>query len=531
MGKIVAAVALACMMCLVGLSSIDRAVATDPPTEEEIEEAIDKGLEWLASVMDPGGFWTYFNGVENTCYDIGTTGLVLLKFVERAVELELDPFDNDTGSPTYYEYSDNVIAAFDYLFGYAAESGDRVYIAPPCVYEVYSTGIVMMDIAVTHNPDRTISTGVLTGETYQYALNGMMNWTVYAQNIGEDTYPCDEGGWGYTPRQDGTSDQSNSGYATLGLGFAQAVTEFGLSIPQSVKDRLDVFIGNVQVQSGPYEGGSIYNPCWTGPDYINVLKTGNLMYELALVGYNESDERVQDAISFIETYYFNYGGTTDGCGWRGDYQAIFTMMKGFEAYGIETIEVSGSDIDWYENVSAYILEHQHADGWWASTHGFGVGLKNISTAWAMLTLERVVPEVRIHVYVDIKPGSCPNPINTKSNGVLPVAILGTDDFDVTTIDPASVRLTREGYNCSVAPLRWAYEDVATPFLGELCCCHDLNGDGIMDLTLKFKTQEVKMLITLPDDKGETFPLTIIGNLLEEFDGTAFYGQDCVWVLK
>jgi hypothetical protein len=60
------------------------------------------------------------------------------------------------------------------------------------------------------------------------------------------------------------------------------------------------------------------------------------------------------------------------------------------------------------------------------------------------------------INVDIKPGTCPNPVNVKARGVLPVAILGTADFDVTTIDPASVRL--EG----VAPIRWALEDVATP---------------------------------------------------------------------
>ena len=42
--------------------------------------------------------------------------------------------------------------------------------------------------------------------------------------------------------------------------------------------------------------------------------------------------------------------------------------------------------------------------------------------------------------VDIKPGSCPNPINVKSKGVLPTEILGTEDFDVTMVDPASVRL-------------------------------------------------------------------------------------------
>ena len=34
------------------------------------------------------------------------------------------------------------------------------------------------------------------------------------------------------------------------------------------------------------------------------------------------------------------------------------------------------------------------------------------------------------VPIDIKPQSCPNPLNVNSKGVLPVAILGTDTFDV-----------------------------------------------------------------------------------------------------
>ena len=36
--------------------------------------------------------------------------------------------------------------------------------------------------------------------------------------------------------------------------------------------------------------------------------------------------------------------------------------------------------------------------------------------------------------IDIKPWSYPNSINTKSNGVVPVAILGSDTFDVTSVD-------------------------------------------------------------------------------------------------
>ena len=46
----------------------------------------------------------------------------------------------------------------------------------------------------------------------------------------------------------------------------------------------------------------------------------------------------------------------------------------------------------------------------------------------------------VSVYVDIKPGGCPTPVNVGSKGVLPVAVLGTGDFDVSTIDPQSITL-------------------------------------------------------------------------------------------
>ena len=128
------------------------------------------------------------------------------------------------------------------------------------------------------------------------------------------------------------------------------------------------------------------------------------------------------------------------------------------------------------------------------------------------------------VFVDIKPGSCPNPLNIGQKGVLPVAILGTEEFDVASIDPASIRLSKEGIDGEVATLRWSYEDVATPFEGELCDCWDLNGDGYMDLTLKFKAQEVIYWLGLGENVGETIPLTVKADLR----GCAeIQGQDCV----
>ncbi len=131
------------------------------------------------------------------------------------------------------------------------------------------------------------------------------------------------------------------------------------------------------------------------------------------------------------------------------------------------------------------------------------------------------------VSVDIRPGSWPNPIKTRSRGVLPVAICGTADLDVTTIDPTSVRLHSEDVEAGVSPLRWSWEDVATPYTADWDGGHDLEGDGFMDLVLHFDMQEAVMTLTVTDHLGETLPLILRGHLFEEYDGTPILGQDYV----
>jgi hypothetical protein len=121
------------------------------------------------------------------------------------------------------------------------------------------------------------------------------------------------------------------------------------------------------------------------------------------------------------------------------------------------------------------------------------------------------------IYLDIKPQSCPNPLNTNSKGVLPVAILGMAGFDVTTIDVASVLL--EG----VAPVGDSLEDVATPFDPiEPCDCDTLGPDGYLDLTLKFKTQDIVAALGAVND-GDEIILTLTG--------TGITAQDCVTIKK
>ena len=122
------------------------------------------------------------------------------------------------------------------------------------------------------------------------------------------------------------------------------------------------------------------------------------------------------------------------------------------------------------------------------------------------------------VAVDIKPGSCPNPLNIKSKGVLPVAVLGAEDFDVNNIDVLSVRLA------GIAAIRSNYRDVTTPLAdANECECSTERSDGYTDLILKFDTQAIVAAIGDVNDSDEWI-LELTGVL---YDDTPIVGEDCV----
>ena len=170
----------------------------------------------------------------------------------------------------------------------------------------------------------------------------------------------------------------------------------------------------------------------------------------------------------------------------------------------------------------------------------------------------LTPPPPIEVPVDIKPQSCPNPLNTKSKGVTPVAILGTADFDVTDIDPLTIILA------GVFPLSWNLEDVATPYDGDpidpeepdCSLCTTEGSDGYLDLTLKFDTQKLLDAIGTVDsfevseeelnalESGESDQVTTTdGEILFDgaclviqlegllWDGTPIIGEDVVRILE
>ncbi|KAB1187685.1 MULTISPECIES: hypothetical protein [Haloferax] len=113
------------------------------------------------------------------------------------------------------------------------------------------------------------------------------------------------------------------------------------------------------------------------------------------------------------------------------------------------------------------------------------------------------------VSIDIKPGSDLNPVNPRSAGVIPVAILGTADFDPSSVDVGSLRFGSESAVGGGAGASAAHG-------GHL---EDVDGDGIVDLVLHFPVQDTGF--------GDGDELGIIVGQLD--DGTNISGSDGVKV--
>ncbi|MEW6981649.1 hypothetical protein AAD001_03235 [Colwelliaceae bacterium 6471] len=134
------------------------------------------------------------------------------------------------------------------------------------------------------------------------------------------------------------------------------------------------------------------------------------------------------------------------------------------------------------------------------------------------------------VLIDIKPGSCKNPVNVKSKGVLPVTVFGNENIDVSNINLESISLH------GVAPLRSTIKDLGQPWLGldDNSACEDKEPDGFNDLSLKFKTQEIVAAIKasgIAITDGAIVQLTLEGQIEPLVEIQYFAGQDTIHIIK
>ncbi|MGB7934198.1 MAG: hypothetical protein WCH04_18630 [Gammaproteobacteria bacterium] len=133
-----------------------------------------------------------------------------------------------------------------------------------------------------------------------------------------------------------------------------------------------------------------------------------------------------------------------------------------------------------------------------------VGESETSTGEVHATLWTIT--IATEVSIDIKPGSDPNCVNINDHGVIPVAILGAEDFDVTQVNLASLSLSGL--------------EVRVRGKGPLCSVGYSNDDSYPDLICHFEDISAKWT------SGGS-EATLNGEL---FDGTPITGSDTICVV-
>ncbi|MCC6963509.1 MAG: VCBS repeat-containing protein [candidate division Zixibacteria bacterium] len=334
-------------------------------------------------------------------------------------------------------------------------------------------------------------------------------------------------------------------------------SEADLVVSIAMQDEVSVFLGN---GDGTFQS-PISSPVGSRPYYFKLadLNSDGLMDVSS--GYNTLGSW---SVSFGNgdgtfgnpTFYGGFSGFTTH--WSGDIDAdgdidIVSAISGLDSMYVWSNDGNGV----FTNAGSCWVGDQpfcvtmadfNADGSAdAAVANYGV----TDPAGVAVFLSPYEAVQTLQVNLDIKPGSCPNPLNTRANGpcaraedasetefalekpkpthpqpsraVLPVAILGTENFDVTSIVVSS--LTLEG----VPALRWGLEDVSSPVVvgAEDCECTESGVDGLLDLTLKFDRSAVIEALGEVYD-GDIIPVTVSGTLT---DGRPLTATDCVLIIS
>ena len=220
----------------------------------------------------------------------------------------------------------------------------------------------------------------------------------------------------------------------------------------------------------------VNNPSWSGtPDGIDGFESG---YNPTNFYYTEADGLLRPTDVAIPS--------------------DMSYWSSIEAWDITSLLQVG--VNWLQIVA--INEHSPPSG--STNNPAGLIYKLVITY-----------ETPIEVNIDIKPGSFPNSICLSDQGNLPVAILGSSDFDVTSIDPATimiggVHLTSRG-SVKKPKLAYSYEDVSE--------------DGYLDLIAFFDVQQLIDDSVLAED---TTALTLDAYLKDGI--TPISGTDSVRVV-
>jgi hypothetical protein len=259
------------------------------------EDAVDRGLAYLARNQEPDGRWTFIATDDVAAsrgrrprgyHDMGSTGLAILAFITR---------DNTPDKPG--PYRNNVNKALNFLLANQDAAGDLR--GPPQARGADSTQADMYDHAIATLA--LAEAAVMSGGDKRYAdaaLRGA-RFIIAAQDP-------ESGGWRYVPGQFG--DTSVFGWQIMAL---HACEKLGFEIPRRTRALADDWIR--LATQGPRRMLAAYQPRRVPTPPM----TAEMLYTRMLLGQKLDDADIEEATDFLaqsrpdvrqpNVYYWYYG--------------------------------------------------------------------------------------------------------------------------------------------------------------------------------------------------------------------------------
>jgi parallel beta-helix repeat protein len=343
----------------------------------------------------------------------------------------------------------------------AANPGDTIIVAAGTYPESLTINIPDLTVQSTTGAENTVIDGGGTGSVVNINTTGVKVIGFWLKNASTGIILSNSGE---------VRDCTITNFSSYGLSLFNASDNLVTGCTISTGGMFGVFLyaySNENTFQNNDISGTLFGFCFDGGNLNNIL-TGNNIHDntYGLCGI------LADS---------GYGGVSTSINFNNIYD---NTNYGVKNTGYQTVDATNN--------------------WWGATDGPSeVGPGNgdaVSTnvdydPWLTSPYSLVMK-----VEIDIKPSSDPNNINLNSKGVVPVAVISTDNFDANDIDPDTV------FFAGASPVRWTMEDV--------------DGDGDVDLLFHFKTQELE----LDEDSTEA---TLTG---ETYGGNSIEGIDIVNII-
>ena len=309
-----------------------------PGVTGEIDAAIRRGLDWLASQQGNDGAWRERGGYG--AYPAAMTGLSGMAFVAAG------------STPTRGQYYREVRSATQFLMRCAHSQNGLISVPSEEGRPMYGHGFGTLFLASVYGMQEDLHT--------QDRLKGVLDRAVELVGSSQTT----NGGWNYSPGM--TTDEGS--VTVTQLQALRACHMAGIVVDKKIIDRATGYLR----QSQNADGGLRYSLSMSsgGESRPPITAAGVVVFYSA--GVYDDQPFVEKAFRYCQ----NHIDTTVGAGQHDYYAHLYWSQAQYQRGGT-------SWSDYYGKRAAWLLRQQEKNGSWS---GDGVG--NIyGTAVALITLQ------------------------------------------------------------------------------------------------------------------------------------------------